>query len=216
MVMHTEDLVAESRRFIAPILRFTEMVVGLEKTSGRVHSGANANFEKGPMNQASIFRLLCIICAVSVAWPQGTPRTPAQDIRAHFVGLNQKIMAMAKDFPAADYGYRPAEGVRSFGDVIIHIASGNIYAAKAGRGEKVPWDELNPKAYKNKAEIVVTLEKSIQEATAALQATRDERFAATLDPWLDVIEHAGEHCGQLVAYYRAHGLIPPQSRGNAK
>src|SRR5260370_36763274 len=87
MVMHAEDLVAESRRFIAPILRFTEMVVGLEKTSGRVHSGANANFEKGPMNQASIFRLLCIICAVSVAWPQGTPRTPAQDIRAHFVGL---------------------------------------------------------------------------------------------------------------------------------
>jgi uncharacterized damage-inducible protein DinB len=152
----------------------------------------------------------------TVAFAQTTPRTPAQDIRAHFVGLNRKIMTMARDFAAADYGYRPAEGVRSFGDIIIHIASGNIYAAKASRGEKVPWDELNPKAYQSKAEIVAALWKSIQDATAVLHGTSDERFATTLDPWLDVIEHAGEHCGQLVAYYRAHGLVPPQSRPNSK
>jgi uncharacterized damage-inducible protein DinB len=165
--------------------------------------------------RASLCRLLCIASAVNVALAQGTPRTPAQDIRAHFAGLNRKIVAMAKDFPAADYGYRPAEGVRSFGDVIVHIASGNIYAAKVGRGEKVQWDELDPKAYTGKAEIVAMLEKSVQDATAALQAIPDGHFATRLDPWLDVIEHAAEHCGQLVAYYRAHGLVPPQSRGNS-
>jgi hypothetical protein len=162
--------------------------------------------------QQYLFRLCSVGGLAGLAGAQPALRTPAQDIRGHFVGLNRKILAMAKDFPSADYSYRPAEGVRSFGDVIIHIASGNIYAAKVGRGERVPWDELDPKAYKGKAEIVAALEKSIQDATAVLQATPDNRFSATLDPWLDVIEHAGEHCGQLVAYYRAHGLVPPQSR----
>jgi uncharacterized damage-inducible protein DinB len=166
-------------------------------------------------SQTMLSRLLCVAWATAV-FAQGTSPTPAQDVRGHFIGLNQKIMAMAKDFPAADYGYRPAQGVRSFGDVVVHIASGNIYAAKAGRGEKVRWDELDPKAYKSKAEIVAALEKSIQEATATLQAIGDDRFATTLDPWLDVTEHAAEHCGQLVAYYRARGLVPPQSRGNNK
>jgi len=38
--------------------------------------------------------------------------------------------------------------MRSFGDVIVHVASGNVYAAKAGRGEKVKWDELDPRTIK--------------------------------------------------------------------
>jgi uncharacterized damage-inducible protein DinB len=162
--------------------------------------------------QQCLSLLFALGCVAGLACAQTAPRTPAQDIRGHFVGLNRKILAMAKDFPAADYSSRPAQGVRSFGDVIIHIASGNIYAAKAGRGEKVPWDELDPKEYKSKAEVVAALEKSIHDATAVLQATPDTRFATSLDPWLDVIEHAGEHCGQMIAYYRAHGLVPPQSR----
>jgi hypothetical protein len=164
----------------------------------------------------SLSRLLCVAFAATVVFAQVTLRTPAQDIRGRFIGLNRKIMAMARDFPASDYGYRPAQGVRSFGDVIVHIASGNIYAAKAGRGEKVPWDELDPKAYKSKAEIVAALEKSIQDATVILQTIPDAHFATTLDPWLDVTEHAAEHCGQLVAYYRVRGLVPPQSRNNNK
>jgi len=119
---------------------------------------------------------------------------------------------MAKDFPEDKYGYHPAEGVRSFGDVIVHIASGNVYAAKAGRGENVQWNELDVKDYKTKAAIVAVLEKSITDATATLKATPAENFNKTLAPWLSVIEHAAEHYGQLVVYYRANGLVPPESR----
>ena len=39
-----------------------------------------------------------------------------------------------------------------------------------------------------------------------------ERFHTTLAPWLAVIEHNAEHYGQLIAYYRANGVVPPSSR----
>src|SRR5438309_1338593 len=112
--------------------------------------------------------LLIAACAISIAMGQRTLPPPAQGIAANFNGFNKKVLDMAKDFPADKYGYTPAEGVRSFGDVILHVASGNIYASKAGKGEQVNWDELDPKNFKGKAEIVAALEKSISDANATL------------------------------------------------
>lgn len=144
---------------------------------------------------------------------QRPPRTIDEAINQQFVSLNEKVLAMAKDFPADKYDYRPQPGVRSFGEVVIHIASGNIYAAKAGRLEKgVNWDELDPKNYKTKEQMVAELEKSINQAEAVLKTVPKSQFAQTPDPWIDVIEHEAEHTGQLIAYYRANHIVPPQSR----
>ena len=51
---------------------------------------------------------------------------------------------------------------------------------------------------------------------ATLKETPEERFTKSLGPWLAVIEHAAEHYGQLVVYYRANGMVPPESRPKAK
>jgi uncharacterized damage-inducible protein DinB len=139
-------------------------------------------------------------------------QTPAKSFTAQFEDVNRRVLAMAKDFPADKYGYRATQGVRSFGEVIVHLASGNAYAAKAGRGEKAKWDEIDPKGYATKAAAVALLEKTIADATATLKATPEDRFSKTVEPWLDVIEHAGEHYGQLVVYYRNNGMVPPESR----
>jgi len=119
---------------------------------------------------------------------------------------------MAKDFPAEKYDYSLRPEMRSFGAVIVHIASGNVYAAKAGRGEKVKWDELDPANFKTKEQAVALLEKSIADATAALKSLPPESFHKSLEPWLSVIEHSAEHYGLLLAYYRANGIVPPASR----
>ena len=119
---------------------------------------------------------------------------------------------MAKDFPADKYDFKLRPEMRTFGAVIIHIASGNVYAAKAGRGEKVKWDELDPANYKTKAQVVALLEKSIADSTATLKTWTPDRFHKSVEPWLSVIEHSGEHYGLLVAYYRANGMVPPASR----
>ena len=140
------------------------------------------------------------------------PPTPAQSITGTFDYVNGKILEMAKDWPAEKYGYQPGKGLRTFQEVIIHATSGVVYAAKAGRGENVKWDELDPKAYKTKAEVVAALQKALEDADAALKATPPERFTKTLNPWLSVLQHSSEHYGQLVVYYRNNGVVPPESR----
>ncbi len=153
--------------------------------------------------------------ASDAALAQATPKpppTPSASINRSFDEVNGKILATAKDLPADKYSYRPAPGLRSFAEVLVHITSGNVYAAKAGRGEKVQWNELDAKKYPGKTEIVAALDKSINDAKATLKATPDSRYAKTLEPWVAIIEHAGEHYGQLVVYYRNNRLVPPESR----
>jgi hypothetical protein len=152
-----------------------------------------------------------ILLAASAFAQQPTPATPAANMHQYFTGVNKQVLEMAKDFPEDKYQFKLKPEMRSFGDVIVHVASGNVYAAKAGRGEKVNWDELDPKNYKSKAEIVALLEKSILDANAALKASPDGP-KKNLEPWMGVMEHSAEHYGLLVAYYRANGLVPPASR----
>jgi hypothetical protein len=149
------------------------------------------------------------------AFAQNALRPTPEVVRGHFISINRKILDMAKDFPEDKYDFRLKPEMRSFREVIVHIAGGNIYAAKAGRGENVAWDdnlELNPKNYKTKADVVAMFEKTVNDANAALKALSDSSFAKTVDPWVDVTEHSAEHYGLLVAYYRANGMVPPASR----
>jgi hypothetical protein len=103
--------------------------------------------------------------------------------------------------------------MRTFGAVIIHIAAGNVYAGKAGKGEKVKWDdqEQDPAKFPTKAACVDVLAKSIADANAAMKVN-PLGPAKDLQPFLSVLQHSSEHYGLLVAYYRANGLIPPESR----
>jgi hypothetical protein len=167
---------------------------------------------------ALVSGLVLALAPLASAQPKNPP-TPAQAITGTFTSLNQRILAMAEDWPAEKYDFRidakANPPVRSFGEVLIHIMSGNVYAAKAGRGEKASWDEIDAKTLKGKAEIVAAYKKSFEDATASLKAIPPEKFATTLAPWLSVIEHDAEHYGQLIAYYRANSVVPPSSRPKA-
>ena len=160
---------------------------------------------------ASVMVALAGLAVVAVE-AQNRPPSTADSVRGHFDSVNRRVLEMAKDFPEEKYDYRLKPEMRPFGTVIVHIASGNVYAAKAGRGEKASWDELDPNNYKTKTEIVALMEKSMADADATLKKLPDDAFTKTVEPWLGVIEHTAEHYGLLVAYYRANGLVPPASR----
>jgi uncharacterized damage-inducible protein DinB len=143
---------------------------------------------------------------------QQMPASTAQSIRGQFAAVDKHILDMAKDFPADKYGFKLKPEMRSFGEVIVHVASGNVYAAKFGRGENVKWDEIDAKDYKTKEQIVALLEKSVSDSEATMKTWSDDEFSKRVQPWLGVLEHSGEHYGLLVAYYRANGIVPPESR----
>jgi len=161
---------------------------------------------------AALAALTILLMSLAAQSNRPTPTTP-QSVRAHFASVNRKVLTMVKDFPEDKYGFRLKPEMRTFSEMIVHIASGNVYAAKAGRGEKVNWDELDPKNYANKAAVVALMEKSIADADATLKGVSDDSLAKNAEPWLGVMEHSAEHYGLLVGYYRANGLVPPESRG---
>jgi hypothetical protein len=151
--------------------------------------------------------------AAALAYGQPKPVTAADELKGNFQYINKKILEMAEDFPAGKYDYKLKPEMRSFGAVIVHIAAGNIYAAKAGKGEKVKWDdqEMDPAKYPTKAECVALLKKSIEDADAAMKMNPTGPLGNGA-PFLGVLQHSSEHYGLLVAYYRANGLVPPDSR----
>lgn len=148
------------------------------------------------------------------AQPTRTPPPPGVAIRRNFADVNRKLLEMAKDFPEDKYNFKLKPEMRSFGAVIVHVAAGNVWASKAGRGENANWEaeERDIKDYPTKAAVVAMFQKSIDDANATLAKWSDEQFTKTVNPWLPVIEHSAEHYGLLVAYYRANGLVPPDSR----
>ncbi len=163
----------------------------------------------------SISALLAAL-VVSAAAQQKAPPSPAKQIANTFGYVNKNILDMAQDFPADKYDFKLRPEMRSFGEVIVHVTSGIVYAAKKGRGENVNWDEIDAKNYKGKDQIVGLLQKSIADANATLKSAPEDGFAKNLQPWLSVTEHSAEHYGLLVAYYRANGMVPPASRPQKK
>jgi DinB superfamily len=162
--------------------------------------------------RVAIGLLAVLTMGMVAAVGESSSSTTAKQVRDQFIDVDRRILDMAKDWPADRYDYKLRVEMRTFGAVMVHIASGNVYAAKAGKGEKVKWDELDPKNYPDKAAVVALLEKSFAESEAVLKSWPDAQFSKTVEPWLDVLEHSGEHYGLLVAYYRANGMVPPESR----
>src|SRR5262249_16914014 len=126
--------------------------------------------------KGTISLLTVLILGTSAALGQAA-RTTAESVRGHYASINRQVLEMAKDFPEEKYDYRLKPEMRTFGEVMVHIASGNVYAAKAGRGEKANWDELDPKDYKTKAEIVALLQKAIADSEATIKSLPDGAFA---------------------------------------
>jgi hypothetical protein len=157
-------------------------------------------------------RLASILAIASAQiFAQSQPATTAARLAGHFTDVNRRILEMAKDFPEDKYNFKLKPEKRSFGEVIVHVASGNVFASKAGRGENVKWDETDAKGYPNKTAVVAFLEKTIADANAALKEN-PEGPKKNMEPFLSVLEHSAEHYGLLVAYFRANGIVPPESR----
>ncbi|MGH9706016.1 MAG: DinB family protein [Candidatus Acidiferrales bacterium] len=121
---------------------------------------------------------------------------------------------MAQDWPEEKYTYRLNPQVRTFQEVLLHVAGSNYEFLNEAAGKKLGNDNENPNVadYKTKAETVAFLKKSVEDGAAEIRKSGYAGVTAHLDGWIGFTEHMGEHYGLLVAYYRANGVVPPASR----
>ena len=151
--------------------------------------------------------------------------SPSQALLESWNDVGRKLIAMAEDFPEDKYDFKPTPAQRSFAEQMLHAAGANYFFTNPAIGKPMPPEE-DPKRdqYKTKADIVTFVKKSFGDAAAAIKSKGDKGMSDLMvDPFAHqqvrvsdmaygLLEHCGEHYGQLVVYYRVAGLVPPESR----
>ena len=138
--------------------------------------------------------------------------------------IGRKLTAMAEDFPEDKYEFKPTAAQRTFAAQLIHAAGSMYYFTDVVDGKKPRYpDDPKRDELKTKAQILAFVKKCVEDGRAAIKAKGDKGMMDVVDggnnqmvPVYDLayglIEHSGEHYGQLVVYYRVAGLVPPESR----
>jgi len=156
----------------------------------------------------------------------------AQDLRegmwqgfdGEWVHVSRQLIVLAEATPAEKFTWRPAEGVRSMSEVYMHIALTNFDLLSV-TGPKMPADITSDdmeKTVTTKADVIAWLKRSIEAVKTARAAVKpadlrrrvkvDNHDATVASVYLRIIIHANEHMGQLVAYARMNGIVPPWSK----
>src|SRR5262245_45644835 len=88
---------------------------------------------------------------------------PAQVLLKEWNDLGKRTIAMAEDWPEDKYGYRPNKDVRTFGQIVVHIAAANYLAVNEANGKSNKDFQDDPKGYDTKKQIVAYLKKSVTD-----------------------------------------------------
>jgi len=137
--------------------------------------------------------------------------------------VSQQLIALAEATPPEKFAWRPAPGVRSTSEVYMHIVMANFYLLSV-TGPKMPVDlkEGMDKTVTSKDEVIRWLKRSLDAVKEAHLAQKPadlqrkvhimDRDATVEGMYLRIIVHANEHMGQLIAYERMTGVVPPWSK----
>ena len=162
------------------------------------------------------------LASVMAASCQTAP-SPSQAVLGAWNDIGRKLIAMAEDFPESKYDFKPVPAQRSFAEQLLHVAGSNSLFTDVAQGKK-PADDEARAHYPTKAAVVAYVKKSFADGAAVIQSKGDSGMADSVkdaesgevqrltDIAYGMVEHSGEHYGQLVVYYRVAGLVPPESR----
>jgi uncharacterized damage-inducible protein DinB len=169
--------------------------------------------------------LLSTAQALAAQAPKPPPRPAINPVmsstRPHYERVRDYILRAADQMHEADYAFRPVPEVRSFGELLGHIASTQFFFCATALKEQPPTREDFEKTRMTKATIVEALHASFSYCDRAYAMT--DRRATThvksgdrseqipLSTLVLNIGHDFEHYGNLVTYLRLKKLVPPSS-----
>jgi uncharacterized damage-inducible protein DinB len=169
------------------------------------------------------FLLLLFLFLSASAAPAQAPEGTWQGYDGEWMHVSRQLIALAEATPAEKFSWRPAPGVRSTSEVYMHIVDANFYLLSV-TGPKIPadWTDNVEKTVTSKAEVIAWLKRSLDAVKTAHAATTpkdlqrkvkiEDRDATVDGIYLRIIVHANEHMGQLIAYARMTGVVPPWSK----
>jgi len=145
--------------------------------------------------------------------------------------VRQKMLSLAEAIPETSYDWRPGEGVRSVGEVLLHVSADNYLLPTAAGVEPPSSTGIDGESYESvqafesrtatKAEAMAHLEASFDHLQSAMGEASTGSMSKQLsiygmeltgqELWIMATTHLHEHLGQLIAYARTNGVVPPWS-----
>ncbi len=169
---------------------------------------------------------LITLTAATPLHAQASSNTPANPVVAtvkrEWEQLATYIGRAAEQIPESDYAFRPAPGVRSFGQLIGHLAGSQFVTCASALGETPKGAEGDiEKAKTAKVDLITAFRASTDyctrayaqsDAASAGQTKLFGRDASRLSALVRNAVHDGEHYGNIVTYMRIKGMAPPSSQ----
>jgi peptidylprolyl isomerase len=171
-----------------------------------------------------------LIFDVELLGVETIPEIPASAELLAPIGENEKkLSALAQAFPENKYDWRPAPGVRSVREVLLHVAHGNRLmldlAEKtpdaAAFQERIAKQIADEKAALTKEQTLAKLADSFAEIRKTVEPMRAGVLGSSVEffgrkttrrgVYIELAGHIAEHLGQLIAYARMNGVKPPWS-----
>jgi uncharacterized damage-inducible protein DinB len=143
-----------------------------------------------------------------------------------WAGAKRNIVESADQMPEANYSFRPVDSVRTFGQILAHVADSNYFYCARSKAEPPPVpDGTLEKTATTKSAIVKALGQSVAycdavyasltAASAAEMVTAGNNQIPRVQPLFSNVSHNVEHYGNLVTYFRIKGLVPPSTKREA-
>ena len=153
---------------------------------------------------------------------QGAP--PVNPITASEKGfysfVSQAVVAAAVKMPEENYSFKPTPEVRSFGQLVGHVADASYAFCSLATGEANPTKDIE-KTKTSKADLVAALKDGVAYCNKAFDSMTDARGSqmvkffnfdiAKLTLFSINTAHTDEHYGNMVTYLRLKGIVPPTS-----
>jgi uncharacterized damage-inducible protein DinB len=140
-----------------------------------------------------------------------------------WAGAKRNIVESADQMPEADYSFKPVDTVRTFGQILAHVADSNYFYCARSKGEAPPVpDGTLEKTATTKAAIVKALGESVaycDAVYASLTATSAAEMVKAgnnqiprVQPLFSNVSHNVEHYGNVVTYFRMKKMVPPSTK----
>ena len=163
--------------------------------------------------------------APAVPAAQAAPASPTEPLsRVLYGGYNSQKMNLtqsAEKVSEADYGFQPTKEVRTFGQMLAHVANTQFTYCAAAKGEPNPNKDDLEKTALTKAAIQKALADSFAFCDTIYLSLTDAKAMELIKVGQNEIPRAGrlisniahdnEHYGNLVTYMRIKGLVPPST-----
>lgn len=164
--------------------------------------------------------------AIFVLWA-GVQTAPVQDsvaehLREQWEASRQQMVGIAEAMPGNQFNYAPTPEVRSFGEILVHVAGENMTWMEMVAGVANPGVNERFENLKTRPEILKALSDYFDYGAKVLADLTDGEAMESVPfgrrgpkpRWLIVVQtigHSKEHYGNLVTYQRLNGIVPPST-----